>query len=175
MIRTLNKIIVAGKIGSGKDTVSDYLVVKYGFTKLFFAEGIYEIAEKYFGMQTKDRVLLQSIGQKMREIRPSVWIDYTFNQVKNFNNIVISDCRQENEYLRAIKEGFYPVYIETNLDKCIERVTIRDGKKPDISRFNHESERGADKYIDQMYIIDNNGTLEDLYKQVDKLMEKYHD
>lgn len=172
VIRTLNKIIVAGKIGSGKDTFCDYIVDKYGFKKLFFAEGIYEIAQKYFGMETKQRQLLQDIGQKMREIKPSVWIDYTFNQVKNYDKVIISDMRQLNEYLVAIKEGFYPVYVETDLEKCIERVTLRDGQKPDLSRFNHEAEKGADKYKDEMHIIDNNGTFDDLYRQIDEMLLK---
>lgn len=54
--------------GCGKDTVADYLVDKYNYTKVSFAGPIYLIAKKYFNMKSKDRVLLQSIGQSFRSL-----------------------------------------------------------------------------------------------------------
>jgi len=54
--------------GCGKDTIADYLVQEYKYTKLSFASGIYRIAREYFGMKEKDRVLLQSIGQGFRSM-----------------------------------------------------------------------------------------------------------
>lgn len=168
MIATINKIIVSGTMGSGKDTVVDYICEKYGHEKLFFAEPIYEIARKYFGMDGKNRVLLQSIGQKMREIEPNIWVNYTFRQAKQYNKVAVSDMRQQNEYLVGINEGFYPIRVVANIDICIQRLRERDGVEPDVSRFEHEAEKGADKY--EMTEIHNNGTLEELYEQIDKLM-----
>lgn len=155
-------------MGSGKDSVADYISEKYGHKKLFFAEPIYEIARKYFGMTIKDRVLLQDIGQKMREIEPNIWVNYTFNQAKQYNKCIVSDMRQENEYLVGIKEGFYPIRVVADIDLCIQRLRDRDKVEPDISRFEHEAEKGADKY--EMLQLYNNGTLEELYEQINKLM-----
>lgn len=58
--------------GSGKDTVADYLVKQHGFVKVSFAGKIYEIARDLFNMTNKNRALLQSIGQKMRQIDEEV-------------------------------------------------------------------------------------------------------
>ena len=75
MILLVNKIMLNGRGGAGKDIFADYLVDNYGFKKIAFADGIYEIAYKYFGMTIKDRDLLQKIGEKMREIDPLVWVN----------------------------------------------------------------------------------------------------
>lgn len=104
----------------------------------------------------------------MRMINPNIWIDYTFNQEEYHEKIVISDCRQENELLRGMELGYFPIRVVADLDKRIQRVTERDDAVPDLSRFNHEAEKGADKY--EMFTIDNNGTLRDLHKQIDKLI-----
>jgi cytidylate kinase len=60
--------------GCGKDTIADYLVEKYNYTKISFAGPIYTIAKNYFNMTSKDRVLLQSIGQGFRSLDKKVWI-----------------------------------------------------------------------------------------------------
>lgn len=163
------KILISGLQGAGKDTVADYLVEKYGFEKLTFATKIYEIARELFGMTTKDRWLLQQIGQKMREIDPNVWVKYTYNLSKRHDRVIISDCRQENEYTQGIKNEFVPIRIVANEETRIKRLTKRDGVEPDISLMYNECETGADSFY--YYEIDNNKTFEDLYKKIDNLME----
>ena len=164
----MNKIIIGGRACSGKDTIADYLVEKYGYTKLFFAEGIYEIAYKYFGMTSKDRTLLQKIGEKLREIDPDIWVKFTFNKAKNINKVVISDCRRLNEYEYAIKNGFVPIRIHAKLETRIQRCIERDGKYPNIEEWENESETGADNCkFTEFY---NDGTKEKLFEQIDKFL-----
>ena len=165
-----NKIIISGRGGAGKDQAADYLVEEYGFKKIAFADGIYEIARKYFGMQNKDRKLLQDIGQKMREIEPLIWVKYTFEKAKNYEKVVISDCRQGNEYIYGLENEFLPLRIDTYENIRIRRLTERDGKRPNISLLENESETGADDYT---YIyVDNNGRVMDLNQQLDTIMSR---
>lgn len=165
----MDRIILNGRAGSGKDLVADYLVEKYNFKKLYFAEGIYDIAYRYFGMTYKDRKLLQNIGQKMREVDSQVWINHTIRQSKEYDRVVISDCRQSNEYTIAVDSGFLPVHIHADLDIRKDRIEKRDGIPPDLSLLENESETGADDFD---YIkICNNGSVEELFRQVDKLIE----
>ena len=165
----VNKIILNSRAGGGKDTFADYLVDNYGFKKITFAEGIYDIAYKYFGMTYKDRKLLQRIGQKMREIDSLIWVKYAFKQAEQYDKVVISDCRQRNEYSYGLKKGFLPVNIDAKLDLRIKRLEDRDGFYPDISLLENESEIGADglDYI----TVDNNSTIENLYLQIDDIMK----
>lgn len=164
-----NKILINGKAGSGKDTFADYLVENYGFKKIAFADGIYEIARKYFGMETKDRKILQLIGQKMREIDPMIWVNSAFDLAKKYDKVVISDCRQKNEYDMGIKEGFLPIRIEADTITRIDRLHKRDGIYPDITLLENESETGADGL--EFIPVDNNGSFEDLYKQIDEILD----
>lgn len=170
MINIHNRIIINGRAGVGKDVFADYLVQKYGYTKIAFANGIYDVARKYFGMTNKERRLLQLIGQKFREIRPLVWVDYTMKQVKKFDKVVISDCRQSNEYSIALENGFLPIRINAHLNFRIERLEKRDGHYPDLTLLENESETGADdcKFLE----VDNDGSFEDLYTQIDWIMEQ---
>lgn len=165
----INKILINGRAGSGKDTLADYLVNKYGFKKVAFADGIYEIAQKYFGMKIKDRNLLQQIGEKLREIDPLVWVRYAFSDAEKHDKVVISDCRRANEYAWAIEKGYLPIHISTDLDKRIERLYKRDGAYPNLKLLENKSETGADGLF---YInVDNNGTFIELYKQIDEIMK----
>lgn len=173
MVYIHNKIIINARAGGGKDTFADYLVLKYGFTKIAFADPIYEIARKYFNMTYKNRDLLQKIGQKFREIKPSIWVDYAMNRTKEFDKVVISDLRQKNEYSIAIQCGFLPIRINTELDLRIDRLERRDGRYPDLSLLENNSETGADdcKFLE----INNNSIFEDLYKQIDWIVEQNWD
>lgn len=170
----MNKIIVNGRSLAGKDTVAGYLVEKYGFTKIAFADLIYDLAREYFGMKNKDRNLLQQIGEKFREIDPDVWVKYAVKKIEKYEKCIISDCRRINEYKYFTKLGFIPIRVHADLDKRIERAIKRDGEYPDISLWENKSETGADNcwYIE----IDNNGDFNHLYKQIDNLMGgKYSD
>lgn len=167
------RILVAGRAGVGKDSLADYLVEKYGFKKIAFADPIYKIAREYFGMKIKNRWLLQQIGQKFREIEPSVWVNYAFKEAEKYDKVVISDCRQANEYQIGIKKGFLPIRVNADLNIRIKRLEKRDGKYPDLSLLENESETGADgyKYIE----VDNNGRFKDLYQQIDEIMNREYD
>lgn len=163
-----NKILLNGRGGSGKDTFADYLVNEYGFKRTAFADEIYKIARKYFGMTIKDRNLLQKIGEKFREIDPLVWVKYTFNEAEKYDKVVISDCRRHNEYVWALERGYLPVRIYTDLDLRIDRLIKRDGVYPDLELLENKSEVGADGL--DFITIDNNGTLEELHRQIDEIM-----
>ena len=139
----IDKIILNSRAGGGKDTFGDYLVDNYGFKKITFAEGIYDIAYKYFGMTYKNRELLQKVGQKMREIDPLIWVKYAFKQAEQYEKVIITDVRQRNEYSFALERGFLPIHIDAKLDLRVKRLVDRDGFYPDISLLENESEVGA--------------------------------
>lgn len=170
------KIMLSSPIpGCGKDTVADYLVEKYGYTKIAFAGPIYSIAKSYFGMESKDRVLLQSIGQGFRSLNKRVWIEEMERRVKDIqelvdtDRIVISDLRQEDEYTWGMENGFTPLRIAATLETAVDRIEKRDGQC-DVNRFGHESEKGVeDKDMETIY---NDSTKERLYDKIDNFLKK---
>lgn len=170
-------IFINGRGGSGKTEIANYLVEQYGYTEITLADPIYEIAEKYYGMEKKDRRLLQEIGQKLREIDPDIWVKYAIRTIENNPDIkyVLSDVRQENEYEHFYEMGFSPIRVFASLENRIQRIEKRDGIKVDdeyIDRLeNNRAETGAD---DKYYFkdIDNNGAVSDLHRRIDGIVRE---
>jgi hypothetical protein len=169
-----NKIIICSNIaGAGKDAVRLYLENEYNFYGLAFADPIYHIAQEYFDMQGKQRDTLQKVGEAMRSVKESVWVDYAFKTIKDceemweVKNFIISDMRRENEYIKAIEEGFFPIRVVCDREVAIQRIIERDGHC-DISLLDNESESGT-RHI-AMTEIYNNGSFEGLYKQIDEVL-----
>jgi cytidylate kinase len=165
------KIMINGRAGAGKDTIADYLVEKYGYTKISFATPIYDIARNLFGMKEKDRKLLQEIGQSMRKIKSDIFVEYAYEKAREYDNVVIADVRQENEYLYGRANGFMPIKAEAPFDMRVQRCLERDGVMPDTSLWNNESENGADGF--KYYVINNVGTLDNLTEQIEKMLSYY--
>lgn len=165
------RIIINGRSLAGKDTIGDYLVNTYGFEKVFFADPIYKVAREYFGMEEKDRPLLILIGDKFREIDGDVFVKYLLKGLEKNKDYVITDCRRENEYRLCTQAGFLPIRVSSNLDLRIDRAIKRDGHYPDTKIWEGHSETGADNF--KYYEIENNGTLEELYKKIDEYMTQF--
>lgn len=157
---------VCGLYQAGKDTTADYLVKEYGFTKVSWADQLKWICSKYLGWDgqkdDKGRKLLQQVGTEIArdKIRKDYWIFMAKMNMKLLQefgktNIVIPDCRYENEQS------------ECDFNLLVTRDIPRD---PII--LAHRSEQLAQKKFElgQVVSFDNNGTYEQLYVQVDKFM-----
>lgn len=161
-------IAICGKAGSGKTAVADYICKKYGYKRHSIADEVKAIARNLFKMKGKDRFLLQLIGKKMREIRPSVWLDYTIEKVGGKDGVVIDDVRYPNEYEGLKAHGFVMVKVVSDRQTCLDRLTQRNGE-PAIDRLDDESETALDDYPVANVIL-NNSTLDEMYRQVDRLI-----
>lgn len=89
---------ISGKACVGKDTAADWLVGKYGFVKIAFADVIKRICMDTFGFteeqlwgpsQTRNKIddrygispreALQAFGDAGRNLYGDIWIEYTLN------------------------------------------------------------------------------------------------
>lgn len=153
---------LSGKLQSGKDTVAEYLIKKYNFNRLAFADKLKEMARDLFLWNgEKDaygRKLLQDVGMKMREIKDDVWINYILRKIDTNKNYIITDVRYQNEANSLLKFGAILWRIERNL------------KRQDETN-KHQSEIDLDDYKYFNHIIHNNSTIDDLYVKVDELLK----
>lgn len=176
------KIAVTGHIRSGKDSVCDYIYnSNWGsnFKILYFAEGIEEIIRRYFPEafegNNKPRKYYQVIGQFMRTVNPDVWVNYTNKQYERFlfggfQNFLVTDLRQHNEYDWLKENGFTVIKVEAEPEIRLERMR-QAGDKFNLEDLNHETEQQIND-LKYDYLITNNTTLEDLYKQVDFILDE---
>jgi|TARA_B100000287_G_C20578890_1_gene759543 hypothetical protein len=181
---------IVGLMGSGKDTVANRLVEKHGYIRDSFAkslkdavasmfnwdrkllEGNGEASRKWreqpdefwserFGKPVTPRWVLQYFGTEVMrgQMYDGIWVDSCLGRYKG-ENTVISDTRFINE-IKTIKEHGGKII-------CVTRgglPTQEDMKK----RGAHQSEWDwLDSTFD--YVIDNNGTKEELFAKVDLIV-----
>ena len=174
------KIAFGYKISSGKDTCVEYLIEKYGGIKVYFAKYLYDIlyyAQKLCGFQIeKDRKFLQWIGTEWaREKDPDIWVKLTiqeskkiinehFENKKEIPNLYCSDVRFINEFNELKKDGWVMIKILRSNNINDER--IGNGK------YEHISENQLDLMEDSNwdYVIENNGSKEELFEKLEKII-----
>lgn len=177
------KIALIGKSRSGKDTVAEYLVKKHGMRNYKLSCGITEIIKKYFPSDFEKGVKLRGhyikIGQSLRELDEDVWVNHTLNKINylwgNLENLVISDVRQENEFIRLHEEGFKFIYIKCDDGIRNERIKEKGEELP--SDFDNDPDKNVD-YIVERYgelidVVSNNQSLEKLFYEINKVVEDY--
>lgn len=177
---------LSGFARSGKDTVADYLVENYGFTKLAFADPMREalyrlnpfitVAEmlrvplasavdglgwEQLKVDSPDiRPLMQRLGTEVGRnmFGQDFWVEQAIKRASAYDRVVFSDCRFVNEADAVI-----------NSDGEVWRIT-----RPGISAANqHVSETALDNY-EFTTTLDNSGSLESLLSQVDKVLGVVH-
>ena len=179
------KLCLIGKLRSGKSTAADYLTLFYDFQPFAFADPLKRYLHEIFPhvpREPKPRRLLQLFGQKMREIDPDVWVNLTMRRIDEYlrlnpcecgrsvlkPRVVVTDCRQQNEYDRLRAEGF--VFVRINADDELRiRRALEVGDDFTAEDLAHETELLIDSF-DVDYEIDNNGTTSELYAQIDAIM-----
>ena len=177
-------IAITGFKRSGKDLVAEYISHKYGYTHVKVASKLKSIIKLAFDLNYEDvesskkdlvnerlgvspRRLMDFIGThvfqyELNKIMPHVgrkyWIqDLLHKQSLSNENIVISDLRFHHE-LEELKKNDSCLILRVNRDICIES-----------SELVSEQEISDLKVDHNLY---NNGTIEDLYAQIDHVLTK---
>lgn len=164
------KIAMAGNMRAGKDTCADYIKEKYlNNAKTYsFAEPLYDLlymTQDYLNIERKkERNYLQFIGDYGRQINPTIWIDKLITKLDTTCPILITDARYYNELIRLKEEGFIIIRVLAD-----ETIRIKRG----AMSLTHKSELEFDLFTEYDYIIDNNSTFNNLYKQLDAIIIKY--
>jgi hypothetical protein len=205
---------VTGLIGSGKDTIANYLTTFHGFKKESFANSLKDAVAHVFGW---DREMLEGTTKSSREWREQVdpwwaerldmpnltprWIlQYWGTEVcrkgfhddiwiaalehkllKSTDNVVISDCRFANE-VKAIKNaGGITIRVMRGPEPEWYDAAIQYNKGPNgnslwaLSKAKLEKLKiHASEYssigLTYDYYLENNGSIDDLYKQVESII-----
>ena len=183
---------LSGFIGSGKDTVAAYLKEKHSFVVISYASTLKDVVSILFGWDRHKlegttaedrlwreqidvwwekklgipgltpRMMLQKIGTDLFRtyFHPDIWITIVERKIIDAlrlnNRVVVTDCRFVNEGELIHRLGGNVVRVCRGDTQTIEDCKIQ-GMHPseyNILTFPFD------------YHIDNNGTLEDLYRNV---------
>lgn len=188
------RIALTGRMRSGKSAAAAYMTAKHGFKSISFASALRRVADDLFehlyepiyedcpfsedgkhriGWR-KPRALLQTLGQKMREIDEDVWIRQAeqsmmvYEDMHSTAGIVIDDLRQPNDYEWARVNDFIIIRVKASEDLRLKRVE-QAGDDFSAEDMAHDTEQHVDGFsVD--YTIVNDGDLADLRRQVDEIM-----
>jgi len=205
---------VCGFIGSGKDTIADYLVNLHHFRRESFANTLKDAVSAVFGW---DRTMLEGRTKQAREWREQVdawwaqrlgiphltpryilqqwgtevcrknfhddiWIASLENKLRaSTDDIVISDCRFPNEIAAIKKAGgivvrvvrgpepeWYDAAVSLNRGPNGNSTWALSGRRLEQLGVHASETSWVGTQFD--VVLDNNGTLDDLYQQVKKLV-----
>jgi hypothetical protein len=167
------KIAFIGKMCSGKSFICQYLQsLQPEFEILSFASKIKDIAIELYGMEYKDRELLQKIGSKMREIDEDVFSKYLIKESKKYNFVLVDDVRYPNELFYLKKNGFILVKLVISSQLQKERLHQLYGNKAEqhIALLEHSSEILQDNMDDNLFDKIINVDNENVKKAVSELL-----
>jgi hypothetical protein len=162
-----SRIALSGKMCSGKTTASDAFISKWGsFKRVSIAGRLKEIATELFGMQQKDRELLQRLGTDIRIIDENAWLNVFFNNLNG--DVICDDVRYKNELDELNKNGFITVRLTIDPQIQMERIKeLYPGFKTE--QLTHKSETDLDGVVDGFHATMTSEEFVDAVKSVDNL------
>jgi hypothetical protein len=204
---------VCGFIGSGKDTVADYLTNFHEFRRESFANSLKDAVSMVFGW---DRTLLEGRTKQAREWREQrdewwssrlgqeitprwilqywgtevcrrafhddIWIAALENKLRNSkDDIVISDCRFPNEIKSIKNAGGIVVRVVRGQEPKWYNAAMAYNRGPNgntewalskakLDRLKIHASETAWVGTKFDHVLDNNGTIDDLFAQVKNLV-----
>lgn len=178
------KIILglAGEIASGKGTTAKYITEKYKGSTHRFSTVLRDVAKRVYLEENRENL------QKLSTVFRKFFFDNILSaiiakDVKNDQHkvITIDGVRRmaDISYLKKTP-GFKLVYIDADIEKRFERITGRGENTDDVTKtfeeFKEDNKREAERQVLDLkdkadFVINNNGSFEKLYKQIDKVIE----
>jgi len=196
---------ICGRIGTGKDTIADYLCEKHDFIRLSFASSLKDAVSSIFGWERQllegttvesrkfretvdqwwterlgitvtPRIILQQWATEVcrNNFHQDIWVASVENKLRTTHkNVVITDCRFVNEFDTIKKSKGKVVRVERGEKPDWYRDAEFYNKKIQSEYFKkrleeqniHASEYSSIGY-DYDYVIENNGTLDQLYEKI---------
>ncbi len=180
---SMSKIVIgiAGTMAAGKGTVAEYLKKKHNAVTFRFSSSLFSILE-ILGMPV-ERVNLARISKVLRDEygEDVLAISLTSQVIKSESPFVIVDGIRRPADVAALSKipGFKLIYIDAPIELRFSRMKLRGEKADDMSKtfedFKTDNMLETELLIpglkkDASYVIDNSGTLDDLYKELDKII-----
>jgi len=170
--------IISGKARVGKDTVGDFIIEflkrrEYNPIKMAYAKYLKMYAKDYFNWdgneESKPRDLLQQLGTEIirkKMNKPHFLVNRIIEDIEilfnYFDSFVITDAREEKE-ITMVKDRFDNA-ISIKINRNVDVLTDKQKK--------HFTEIALDDYDDYDYIINNDGSIDDLKDKVYNVLKE---
>lgn len=179
------KIIIGtvGQIACGKEAIKKYLANKYNVKSCRFSDSLRDIVKRIDVPESRENL------QKLSTVLRSAFGEDLLARVISVDtskidaDIVIADGIRRMADIKYLKElpNFYLIRVDVDVKIRYERMKTRNENVGDkdktfeqfLAEENYETEKTIPEVMNYAKIsISNNGTLEEMYLQVDKIIEQ---
>ncbi len=175
---------LTGTLGAGKGTVADYLIEK-GFKHHSVREFLITEIKKRDMPVNRDSMVIVANDLRANH-SPSYIVEELYKQAKEQDtNAIIESIRAPGEAEAIKKLGGKMFAVDADQQERYNRITARKSETDHVSldRFKQNEDRemtstdpnkqNLSKCISMAdYVLNNNGTIEELKKEVDKILEE---
>lgn len=180
---------ICGKKRSGKDTIGEYLIEKYGYVRYAFADPVKDICRIMFKLSEdqlygdKKEVLDQRWGITPREAFQKIGTDFGQIALHKIIPDITGQVRSRQFWTKHF-ELWFKEQVEKNPDIKVVITDVRfkheakiikelggiivKVKRSGLVSDGHISETELDN-IATSFIVENNETIEDLHKKIDEI------
>ncbi len=172
-----------GLIASGKDVTKKYIEEKYGASSHRFSTMLRDILTRLYLPITRENLQSLSLDLRTRFGGDTLARVIAQDVLNDKSEIIIIEGIRRADDIRELRNfpGFHLISIDaeakTRYDRVIKRnENIGDADKT-FEQFLFEGQQETELEIPKLiaestYHLDNNGSLEDLYKQIDVIIKK---
>lgn len=171
---------IAGLIGSGKDEVASYIKKKYGYIIVLNMGDVLREMAKKMGLE-----LTRDTFQNLRiKYGNNFLAEEIVKRIKenNYDKVIINGIRRSEDFLMQKKAFPKMRLIVVKADEKIRFQRLKKrGRENDpktLEEFHRQEKRENEIYDFEKtfsyadFTIENNGTFDGLYKEIDKVMWK---
>ena len=175
---------IVGMIGSGKDTVANYISHKYGYEIVSFRDIVHDIVKERGLESTRE-----NMQKTARECRDK-YGEYYFSKKALEKGIALLKKGKKVLFKEMRTEGDVEI-LRKEFDRKIKIIIVEAGERTRFERVKKRGRLGDPKTLDEFMIqqkkeeelhftdslkladlgIDNNGTKKELESEIDKMME----
>ncbi len=179
-----NIIAIVGLPGSGKTEVIDYLMRKHKWPKVYFGDVTFdEMKARGLDINEKnERATREDLRAKHGLLHYASKVIEKIRNIKDNNNILVESLYSWEEYLLFKKEfglDFKVIAVYTSPDNRYQRLACRkirpltkeEAESRDYAQIVNISQAGPIAMAN--HTVDNNGSFDSLYGQIDEIIGKY--
>jgi dephospho-CoA kinase len=173
-----------GRIASGKDACKKYIMEKYGASSHRYSTVLRDILNRLY--LPIDRNNLQNLSLDLRtrfgsDLLARVIIE---DIIRDDHEIIIIDGIRRLDDIKNLTKKFPDLHIigieveaKTRYERMVRRNENAGDAKKTFAEFQADDQKEAELEIptvmaEAKYRLDNNGTFEELYAQIDKIIGK---
>lgn len=174
---------IAGEIACGKDTVGKYLAEKHGAHALRFSQPLRDMLDRMSLEQNRENMARLSLHLR-KGFGEDIFSKVLLSEAKKSENqlVVIDGVRRPFDIVHMeTEENFFFIYVEaspeTRYSRLIQRRQNTDDATKTLAQFEKDALLETETQIRDLkeradFVVNNDGSLEELQKQVDDIIAK---